>query len=114
MIRRILTFLTILLVVALGLIKIPCAIAQTQTVPTITEAQLKVGDELARLAIEATEKGEFTLAEKYWSELIEKFPTNPAVWSNRGNSRVSQNKLEAALADFNKAVEIAPNAADPY
>lgn len=112
--RWILTLLTVFLIVLSGLVKIPPAMAQNQTPPTITEAQLKEGDRLAQKAIEATEKGDFTTAETYWTQLIEKFPTNPAVWSNRGNSRVSQNKLVDAIADFNQSISLAPNFPDPY
>ena len=108
MIRLILTLVSILLLWGMP------AIAQAQTAPTITEAELQAGDALAQKAFEATDKGDFATAETYWTELIEKFPTNPAVWSNRGNSRISQNKLEEAIADFNKSIELAPNAPDPY
>jgi tetratricopeptide (TPR) repeat protein len=69
---------------------------------------------LADTAFELTNQGNFAAAEKSWTEAIEKFPQNPAAWSNRGNSRVSQNKLDLAIADFNKAIEIAPAAPDPY
>ncbi|MBW4666938.1 MAG: tetratricopeptide repeat protein [Cyanomargarita calcarea GSE-NOS-MK-12-04C] len=82
--------------------------------PQITEEQLQVGDELAKKAFDATNKGDFVTAEKYWTEIIEQFPQNPAIWSNRGNSRVSQNKLSEALSDYNKAVELAPDVTDPY
>jgi tetratricopeptide (TPR) repeat protein len=62
----------------------------------------------------ATNQGDFATAELYWSELIERLPDHPALWSNRGNSRVSQNKLQEAIADYNKAIELAPEAPDPY
>jgi tetratricopeptide (TPR) repeat protein len=85
--------------------------AQSQT---ITPEELQAGDELATKAFIATEQGDFVTAENYWTQIIEKFPTNAGAWSNRGNSRVSQNKLQEALADYNKAVELAPNVTDPY
>ena len=65
-------------------------------------------------AFEATNIGDFKTAEGYWTQIIDRFPENPAAWSNRGNSKVSQNKLESAIADFNKASELAPDAPDPY
>lgn len=111
MIRRILSLLIILVIWA-GLA--PIGLAQTQENPTLTEDQLQQGEVIAQKAIEATEKGDFAQAETYWTELVEAFPSNPAVWSNRGNARVSQNKLEAAIADFDQAVELAPDASDPY
>ncbi|MEA5578442.1 tetratricopeptide repeat protein [Anabaena sp. UHCC 0451] len=107
MIKLICIFLSLLLVFGF------CtpAIAQTQT---ITPEELQLGDELATKAFAATNKGDFVTAEAYWTQIIEKFPTNAGAWSNRGNSRVSQNKLPAALTDYNKAVELAPNVTDPY
>lgn len=80
----------------------------------ITQEQLKLGDELANKAFAATNLGDFATAEDYWTQIIEKFPSNAGAWSNRGNSRVSQNKLQAALTDYNKAIELAPNVTDPY
>lgn len=80
----------------------------------LTQEQLKQQDELGNKAFAATNKGDFAAAEEYWTQILEKFPDNAAVWSNRGNSRVSQNKLEEALADFNKSIELAPNVTDPY
>lgn len=109
------TLLSVLLiVVAAGLMNVQPVMAQTQTSPTITEAQLQKGDKLAQKALEATQNGDLVTAEKYWTDLIEQFPTNPAVWSNRGNSRVGQNKLQDAIADFNQSIELAPNSPDPY
>ncbi|MGL5035260.1 MAG: tetratricopeptide repeat protein [Microcystaceae cyanobacterium] len=82
--------------------------------PSFTEEQLKAGETIAQQAFTATEKGDFVEAEKIWTELIADFPQNPAVWSNRGNARVSQNKLEAAIADFDQAIRLAPAQPDAY
>jgi tetratricopeptide (TPR) repeat protein len=71
-------------------------------------------EELKAKAFAATNTGDFATAETYWTQLIEQLPDNPAIWSNRGNARVSQNKLEPAIADYNKAIELAPDAPDPY
>lgn len=65
-------------------------------------------------AFAATNAGDFAAAERYWSQLIEQYPDMAAIWSNRGNSRVSQNKLEEAIADFNQAIALEPDAPDPY
>ncbi len=89
-----------------------CAIAVTPN--TQTPEQLKQGEKIAQKAIKATEKGNFSQAEVYWTELIASFPDNPAVWSNRGNVRIAQDKLEDAIADFNQSIEIAPQYPDPY
>ncbi len=81
---------------------------------SITQEQLQEGEIIAQKAIEATQQGDFVTAQRYWTQLIETFPTNPAVWSNRGNALVSQNKLEDAIADYNQSIKLAPNAPDPY
>ncbi|MBD1911517.1 tetratricopeptide repeat protein [Leptolyngbya sp. FACHB-8] len=79
-------------------------------VPVDVEA---LGD-LRQKAFNATNKGDFATAETYWTQILEKLPDNAAVLSNRGNSRVSQNKLEAAIEDYNRAIELMPEAPDPY
>lgn len=71
-------------------------------------------NELSDKAFQATNDGDFKAAEGYWTQMIDRFPQNPAAWSNRGNSRVSQNKLDEAIQDFNQAVKLAPDAPDPY
>lgn len=81
---------------------------------TLTEDQWNYLDSLSRKAYQAGNQGDFTQAEQYWTEIIEQMPDNAAALSNRGNVRVSQNKLQGALADQNKAVELAPNVTDPY
>jgi tetratricopeptide (TPR) repeat protein len=82
--------------------------------PQFTEQDLKKGEKIAQKAIEALEKGDFSRSEAYWTELIEEFPQNPAVWSNRGNVRVSQQRIEDAIADFNRSIAIAPQYPDAY
>lgn len=103
-------FVTLFLVFLVGTTPLPAQALDTRP----TEAQLQAGEALAQKAFNATEAGDFALAETYWSELIEEFPQNPAVWSNRGNTRVSQHKLTAAIADFNEAIKLAPEQTDPY
>ncbi len=81
--------------------------------PAQTQTQQQL-NELADLAFAATNKGDFATAETYWTKTIEQFPDNAAVWSNRGNARISQNKLEEAIADYDKSTELAPSAPEPY
>ena len=109
MMKLIAILLSLLLI--LGWVEPVLAVTQTSN---LTKEELKQQDKLANKAFSATNKGDFAEAEEYWTKIIEKFPDNAAVWSNRGNSRISQNKLEEALADFNKSIELAPNATDPY
>lgn len=80
----------------------------------ITEAQVIRGDRLTREAVQAAQQGDLLRAEQIWSELITEFPENPALWSNRGNTRASLNQFDAALTDLNEAVRLAPDEVDPY
>jgi tetratricopeptide (TPR) repeat protein len=65
-------------------------------------------------AFEATSRGDFGSAEALWTEILARYPNNAAVWSNRGNARVSQRKLQEAIADYNQSIALAPDQPDPY
>ncbi len=103
---------------------VPSAVAATQISPTPPAKSEIVQpsvvdlmqdlDALYQKALDATNQGDFATAETYWTQMLDRFPQNPAVWSNRGNARVSQNKLEGAIADYNQSIELAPDAPDPY
>lgn len=80
----------------------------------LEEQQLIQGEKIAKKAFQAAQRGEFSQAETYWTTLVEKFPENPAVWSNRGNVRMGQYKLTEAISDFNHSIEIAPEYPDAY
>lgn len=105
-----------LICIAIATIWLGNIIPVTATTPqhNFTEAEIEKINDLAEKAFSATNTGDFATAEDYWTELIERFPNDPALWSNRGNVRVSQYKLEAAIADYNQAIELAPDATDPY
>jgi len=70
--------------------------------------------ELRKTAFKLTQEGQFDLAEQYWGQLIERLPDQPALWSNRGNVRVSQNKVDAAIDDYTTAIRLSPFEPDPY
>ncbi|MBD3882736.1 tetratricopeptide repeat protein [Phormidium tenue FACHB-886] len=90
-------------------------LAATAIVPSIAAAPAAYSlEELRSQAFAATNAGDFATAEHFWTQLLEQLPKEPAIWSNRGNARVSQNKLPAAIEDYNKAIELAPDAPDPY
>ena len=91
----------------------PPVLAQTDGVH-ISQQQLEQGEAIAKKAFQSTDRGDFAQAEIYWTELITDFPRNPAVWSNRGNVRVIQNKLDAAIADFDQAIAITDRYPDPF
>ena len=80
----------------------------------LSSQQIAEGEKTAKKAFQAAEKGNFAKAEGYWTQLIEQFPNNPAVWSNRGNVRIGQYKLTEAIADFDRSIEIAPEYPDAY
>ncbi|MEB3226388.1 MAG: tetratricopeptide repeat protein [Synechococcus sp.] len=80
----------------------------------LTNAQISEGDRLTQTAIQAAKKGDLFTAEKIWSDLIEEFPTNPALWSNRGNTRAGLSQFDAALADLDEAIRLAPDQVEPY
>jgi tetratricopeptide (TPR) repeat protein len=83
-------------------------------VSQLSPQQINQGEKTAKKAFLAAQKGNFAKAETYWTELIEQFPDNPAVWSNRGNVRIGQYKLTEAIADFDRSIEIAPEYPDAY
>lgn len=78
-----------------------------------TEVGAMIAD-LRQRAFAASNAGQFAQAEEYWSLLLEYLPQEAALWSNRGNVRLSQNQPLAALADYDQAVALAPNQPDPY
>lgn len=100
----------ILLLCFMMLTPLPSLAAPSLTEPLADEQLDTIFDQ----ALEATNIGDFATAETYWTQLLDQQPTNPALWSNRGNARVSQNKLEDAIADYNHSIDIAPNQPDPY
>ncbi len=91
----------------------PTAAKATPPQPSALDVYKQV-NETFEAAFKATREGDFATAEKYWTEVIEQFPEMPAAWSNRGNAKVSQNKVQSAIADYDKAIEIAPEIPDPY
>ena len=97
---------------AFGLVPIQMAQAAGPT-PELRQLYQDL-DTLYQQAYSASNQGNFDLAEVLWTKAIERMPENPASWSNRGNSRVSQFKLTEAIADFDQAIELAPEESGPY
>ncbi|MEM9244829.1 MAG: tetratricopeptide repeat protein, partial [Cyanobacteria bacterium P01_F01_bin.153] len=65
-------------------------------------------------AFDLTNQGSYAEAEAIWTRILESFPYNAEIWSNRGNARASQMKLDEALEDYEQAIALAPDAPDPY
>ena len=74
--------LTLLLCVLLVFCSNESVLAQGQT-SDLNESQIQQLNELRQEAFAATEKGDFPIAEGYWTQLIELLPDNPVGWSNR-------------------------------
>jgi len=110
--RWLLTLFIIFSVNILGSITPVNAVGIQNSAPT--EQQLIQGEKIAKKAFRAAQRGNFAKAETYWTTLVEKFPENPAVWSNRGNVRIGQYKLNEAISDFDRSIEIAPEYPDAY
>jgi len=109
----------LLLVLLAGLLwVIPGNLALAQSTDSsraeFSEQDIQSITELKQKAFAASQAGFFAQAEDYWTQLIEYLPDEAALWSNRGNVRVSQNKLTAALADYDEAIRLAPDQPDPY
>lgn len=115
--KRFLTGLLLILVAGL-LWFIPGNLALAQSTESnraeFSEQAIQSITELKQKAFAASQAGFFAQAEDYWTQLIEYLPDEAALWSNRGNVRVSQNKLAAALADYDEAIRLAPDQPDPY
>lgn len=71
-------------------------------------------DGVSRAATAAGGRGDFELAERGWTQIIEEMPENAAAWSNRGNIRIGLNQLDAAIDDYTRSIELAPQVTDPY
>ena len=89
-------------------------LASPMQISQFSSQQIEQGEKVAKKAFRAAERGNFAQAEVYWTELVDKFPENPAVWSNRGNVRIGQYKLGEAISDFDRSIEIAPEYPDAY
>jgi len=98
----------------LGNCNLKSVMASPVQIAQFSSSEIAQGEKIAKKAFRAAEKGNFDIAEVYWTELVNQFPDNPAVWSNRGNVRIGQYKMTEAIADFNRSIEIAPLYPDAY
>ena len=65
-------------------------------------------------AYEAAKKGDHDTAITEYNHAIEKDPTRPIAYYNRGNSYHNLGQHERAIEDYNKAIELDPNYAAAY
>jgi tetratricopeptide (TPR) repeat protein len=99
----------------LGLAGTAVALAPAEVPPVVvSKTEAEAVNTLFDQAFEATSRSDFATAETYWTSILETYPNNAAVWSNRGNARVSQHKLQEAVADYNQSIALAPDQPDPY
>ena len=80
----------------------------------LTAADIDRLDGVSRGATAAGGRGDFELAERGWTQIIDEMPSNAAAWSNRGNIRIGMNQIDAAIEDYTRSIELAPNITDPY
>lgn len=88
---------------------VPSALADSATDQSLADIA-----GLRKQAFSLTSQGKFDLAEVVWTKLINTLPNEPALWSNRGNVRVSQNKIKDAIDDYGQAIALEPLQPDPY
>ena len=86
----------------------------TITATPYTEEDIQAIAELREQAFFTSQSGDYAAADDYWTQLLDYLPDEAAIWSNRGLVRVSQNQLEAAIADYTQAITLAPTEIDPY
>jgi tetratricopeptide (TPR) repeat protein len=77
-----------------------------QALRSVTEMQNK--------AFALTNRGAFADADAVWTDIIALNDRNAAAWSNRGNCRTSQGRFVEAVADFDRAIALAPEEPDPH
>jgi tetratricopeptide (TPR) repeat protein len=65
-------------------------------------------------AYEVAEKGDHDTAIQEYTLTIEKDPTRPAAYNNRGISYRNLKEYEQAIQDYNKAIELDPNNSVAY
>lgn len=71
-------------------------------------------EDLKQRAFATTNAGQYDEAIANWTELLDYFPEQAELWSNRGNIYAAQRQMDLALADYEKAIELAPDAVDPW
>ena len=81
--------------------------------PAVAALDLPTVSKLQDEAFKATNRFNWAEAEVAWGKVLELDPKNAAAYSNRGNTRTSMGKCTEAVADFNRAIELAPAEPDP-
>lgn len=71
-------------------------------------------EDLFRQAEEARKAGDYQGAEEIWRQVIEQDPNNAPAYLGLGNRLRDQNKLEEAIAAYERAIAVDPNYAFGY
>ena len=66
-----------------------------------------------KAGLEAATSGRFTEAERLFQVFLQSEPDSASAWSNLGNVHLSQGKAAEAVANFDRAVALAPEAPVP-
>jgi tetratricopeptide (TPR) repeat protein len=65
-------------------------------------------------AIIAKDRGDFQLAEIYCKKAVEVAPKEAATHNNLGSIYIGQNKMNAAISEYNEAIHLDPKFAQPH
>jgi STIP1 family protein 1 len=65
-----------------------------------------LSEQLKAKGNDAFRRGEYSEAEDFYTQAIQKHATNPLLFTNRANARLKLHKWEEAVLDCNKAIEI--------
>lgn len=88
--------------------------AANEVVPTLPAETASTMKDVYNKAVEASRAGKLDEAEGYYKEILEKLPDLAEVHYNLGHVYVRKNDLDAAEAEFKRAVELKPQRPDPY
>ena len=71
-------------------------------------------EDLFKNALDLSSNGNFSLALKQWNSYLDLYPDDAAALSNRGNVKLVIGDREGSINDQEKAINLNPNAVDPY
>ena len=93
------------------LLLMPLAMPAQSAISADREAEM---EQLATVAMDATNQFDFVTALSAWDRMQELEPNNPAVLSNRANALVGLGRLEEAISNYNRVIDLVPQFGDTY
>jgi tetratricopeptide (TPR) repeat protein len=92
----------------------PSQDGNSSVTPSLTSTQVEPETSLRKLAQYKMRQGDYSEAIAIITCLLDRHPGNATDYNNRGFIYYQSGKLDAALADYNKAIEINPDLAAAY